>query len=177
MRVLHPRQWSLSIRAALGAPRLALAACSLLRPPPIESLHVEKEPAAEGMQLLQRNPYLYKVPDAAGSPAFFTAIEDCRGRSESPLQSLTRQLLVGLRRPHIVSQQEVRIGSLDALRSFVRAEYEQRQLSVVSYTINDAGCLRDYVFWLQDDGSAAESRMARFDELVRHFLAEKRTPR
>jgi hypothetical protein len=151
----------------------ALSSCSLFSGPSSTSLALDGDGDA-GWKEIQQSPYVYEVSDGDAGKAYITAIKECeKKKAVSPIVA-ARQLLVGLKDIRIVSQDQLNVADLPALRSHITARLEEHPLDLLTYTVPHKDCVYDIVLW-RATPQGAPAQAAQFfgdDERLAQFLTK-----
>ncbi len=111
----------------------------------------------QGEALLYRSSGVPSDSNHIAHPLFLTSLRACGGKNNSrKLRSTSRQLLVGFDKLRILSQVEVSLADLRALRTYATASIDKSEVGIAVTTIVTPSCSLDLVLWSELPHQEAE---------------------
>lgn len=149
--------------------------CSVFEPVPARSLPIVKAGMPEQVSELRKSPYVYLLtfPDRPIPDLYLTVLEECNLAETLSGNATTRQLFIGLKQLSIENQKRLKVGDRTIFRSVARARLEEVPLTVVSYSLRDKDCVRDYVSWFpwETTQPLLEDMLSPLDTMLEDYLS------
>ncbi|MDZ4786989.1 MAG: hypothetical protein SGJ02_13025 [bacterium] len=82
----------------------------------------------------------------SGTEAFVTTVRECGVKPDPANYSVVRQLFVGFKKLRIIKQSKISKNE-ETILSLASAEFNNKSLGIISYSVNLKDCILDVVFW------------------------------
>ena len=173
------QKYALSIPLYCTLIALCCTSCSFLSPNEAETNQLNTQVPEFDLVEIQSSPYVYEIKqkDSALSQKYFlTQIKDCKGNNYKSLGTAARRLLVGLEDIRIRELNTVTSNKGSITQSRTSANYDEIPIDIMSYTLEESGCIKDVAVWTSisknDNEEKYESRGKTFKNLEETIVSK-----